>query len=113
MSVDCADTLQVKNLIKIALAHSVSEINAFYAEIQDGCQKLRENEFWENLVVDCMDNLWVKNFFEITLARFYAEIQDGHKKWRGNDFYSRYPACQKFRSSSHRFRDKCLLCFQH
>ena len=28
-----------KNFIEIALAHSVSEINAFYTEIQDGRQK--------------------------------------------------------------------------
>ena len=46
----------------------------FITEYQDGCQKLRENEFWESLVVDCMDNLWVKNFFEIALAHSISEI---------------------------------------
>ena len=33
------DTLCVKNFADIALSHTVIKINAFYAEIQDGCQK--------------------------------------------------------------------------
>ena len=40
---DSADTLWVKNFVEIALARSVSKINAFfafYAEIQDGRQKV-------------------------------------------------------------------------
>ena len=35
-----SDTLWVKNFIKFSLSCSVSEINA---EIQEGCQKWREN----------------------------------------------------------------------
>ena len=40
---------------------------AFYAEIQDGCQKLRENNFCERSSVDSADTLRVKKFFEIAL----------------------------------------------
>ena len=43
--VDSADTLGVKNFVEIALSRSVSEINAFYAEIQDGRQKWQKNVF--------------------------------------------------------------------
>ena len=39
----------------------------FYAEIQNGHQKWRENDFWEKSLVDSADNLWVKNFVEIAL----------------------------------------------
>ena len=41
---------------------------AFYAEIQNGHQKWRENEFWEKLQVDSADNLRVKRFVEIALS---------------------------------------------
>ena len=81
--VDCADTLQLKNLFKITLTRSLSEISAFYAEIQDGWEKWQEKDFCKNSA----DILWFKNFFEISLASyvsginpffaFYAEIQDG------------------------------------
>ena len=45
LPVDSADTLGVKNFVEIALSRSVSEINAFYAEIQDGRQKWQKNVF--------------------------------------------------------------------
>ena len=35
--VHSADTLWVQIFIEVALSHTVSEINALYAEIQDGC----------------------------------------------------------------------------
>ena len=41
---------------------------AFYAEIQDGCQKLRENDFREKSLVDSADILWIKNFVKIALS---------------------------------------------
>ena len=41
-TVDCADTLEVQNFVKIALSLTVSQINA---EIQDSCQKWRESNF--------------------------------------------------------------------
>ena len=43
--VDSAHSLGIKNFVKIALSLSVSEINMFYAEIQDGRQKGWENDF--------------------------------------------------------------------
>ena len=40
---------------------------AFYAEIQNGYQKWRENDFWEkSQIVDSADNLRVKDFVKIT-----------------------------------------------
>ena len=75
--VDSPYTLWVKNFIKIALSCSVSEINtffAFYAEIQDGCQKWRENDFWEKSLVESPNTFRVKNFVEIALSRSVSEI---------------------------------------
>ena len=46
----------------------------FNAEIQDGCQKWQENDFWEKSAVDCAGTLWVKNFVEIALSRSISEI---------------------------------------
>ena len=34
----------------------------FNTEIQDGCQKSQENDFWEKSLVDSAATLWVKNF---------------------------------------------------
>ena len=47
---------------------------AFYAEIQNGHQKWRENDFWEKSPVDSADNLRVKNFMEISLSRSISKI---------------------------------------
>ena len=62
-------------------------IFTFYAEIQDGRQKWRENDFGENLAVDSADTLWVQNFIEIAVAHTVSEIntflrftQDGQQK---------------------------------
>ena len=62
---------------------------AFYAKIQNGHQKWRENDFWEKSPVDSADILRIKNFVEIALSRsvsetnmllcFHAEIQNGCK----------------------------------
>ena len=69
---------------------------AFYTEIKDGCQKWRENDFWEKSPVHSVDTLWVKNFVEISLSGtvpeinvffcIYAEIQDGCQNWQGKQF---------------------------
>ena len=74
------------------------QVFAFYAEIQDGHQKRRENDFWEKSPVHSTNTLWFKNFIEITLAcsisemnAFYAEIQDGNQKWRENHFCENLP----------------------
>ena len=60
--------------------HSISlhfrdkHVFAFKAEIQDGHQKWRENDFCEKLPVVSADTLWVKNFVEIALSRSASEI---------------------------------------
>ena len=38
---------------------------AFYAEIQDGCQKWQENDFWLEVADDSAYTLHVKNFIQI------------------------------------------------
>ena len=64
----------------------------FYAEIKDGRQMRRENEFGEKSPVEFADTTWVKSFVQITpscslseinlFLRFYAEIQDiRQKRW--------------------------------
>ena len=103
---------------------------AFYAEIQDGRQKWRENDLCEKLPVDPADTLWVKNFDEIALSRSVSEIntflrlrqkfkmaaKSGGKTILGkvaSGLY-KYPVGQKFRrncSISLCFRDKCVFAF--
>ena len=69
-----------------------ADINAFYTEIQDGCQKWQEIDFWEKSPVDSADTLWVKNFEEIAdINAFYTEIQDGCQKWQEIDFWEKSP----------------------
>ena len=75
--VDSADTLRVKNFVQIAVSSTVIKITAFfvvYAEIQNGCQKWRENYFRGRSSVYSADTLWVKNFIEIALACSVSEI---------------------------------------
>ena len=64
----CLMFLGEKNFNKITLSCTISEINAFYAEIQDGCQKWQEIDFWEKSPVDSVDTLGVKNFAKIALS---------------------------------------------
>ena len=45
----------------------------FYAEIQDGHQKWRGNDFGEKLPDDSADSLWVKKFANITLSCTISE----------------------------------------
>ena len=76
-SVDSHDTMWVKNFVKIAPSHTVSEINVFlrfYTEIQDGHQKWWKNDFWEKLPVDSTDILRVKNFIELTISHTISQI---------------------------------------
>ena len=58
----------------ISLPFRDKRVFAFKAEIQDGRQKWRENDFWEKSPVDSADTLWVKNFIEIALSRSVSEI---------------------------------------
>ena len=87
---------------------------SFYAEIQDGRQKWRENDFCKKSPVDSADTLWVKNFVEIALSRSVSEtntflcLTQKFKmaaKSGGKTFFflqnnasrlCRYPAGQKF-----------------
>ena len=71
-----ADALRVKNFVKIGLSRFVSEIFvfAFKAEIQDGRQKWRENNFCKKLPTDSADTLRIKNFVKIALSRSVSEI---------------------------------------
>ena len=60
--VHSADTLQIKNFIKIALSRTVSKtMFCMNTEIQDGRQKWRESDFCEKLPVDSADNLQIRN----------------------------------------------------
>ena len=77
LPVHSADSLRVKNFIKIALSRNVSTINVFfvfYVEIQDGRQKWRESDFCEKSPVDSADNLQVRDFVEITLSQMVFQI---------------------------------------
>ena len=57
-------------MLSKSLSHTVSEINVFYAEIQGGYQKWRENDIWLKLPDDTVYTLGVKNFIEIALTLF-------------------------------------------
>ena len=78
----------------------LSQINAFYAEIQDGRQKGQESYYCENSPVDSEDTLRGKNFVEKSLSRTVSEInalylrliQDGRQKWQECDFWEKSPA---------------------
>ena len=52
----------------ISLRFRDKHVFAFNKEIEDSLQKRWENNFWEKSSVDSADNLWVKNFVEITLS---------------------------------------------
>ena len=58
----------------IALRFRDKRVFAFNAEIQDGHQKWRENDFCKKWAVDSADTLWVKIFVEIALSRSVSEI---------------------------------------
>ena len=47
---------------------------SFYVEIQYGCQKCRENNFWQNVAYDSAYTPGVKNFVEITISHSVSEI---------------------------------------
>ena len=60
----CGSKISLKSLY---LAPFLRCVFAFYTEIQDGCQKWREKDFWEKSP-DSADTLWVKNFVAIVLS---------------------------------------------
>ena len=127
MPVDSADTLWVKNFLKITLSHTIK--TCFYVLHRNS--RWRENDFCENLSVYSPDTLWVKNVVKIALAHSISEIngilhftqkfkmaaKSGGKKRFLQKLASRlcrYPVGPKFRqncSSSLCFRDKCVFAF--
>ena len=126
-SLDSADTLLVKNFVKINLCHTVSEINVFLHFTQKfkmAAKNGQENDFWGKSPVDSRypADQKFRQVSEInTFFAFYAEIQDGHQKWRGNNFLGeskeytlRVPCGSKFRrnrSISHCLREKYVFGF--
>ena len=95
LPVNSADTLWVKHFVKIAVAHSCSQINMFLHFTQKFKMVAKsggENHFRENLPVDSTDTLHGQKFRQnsSSLFRFqdkhvfvfYAEIQDGSQKRR-------------------------------
>ena len=80
-----------------------------FAQIQDGCQKWRENDLGEKSSVDSAGTLRVKNFIEITLSCSVSEPKVAGKRFLGKaaSRLCRYPVDQKF--CQNRF---ILLCFR-
>ena len=77
---DSADSLRVKNFVKIDLCHTVSQIDVFLCFTQKfkmAAKNGRENDFWGKLPVDCR----------------YPTGQKFHQN----------------RSISHSYRDECVL----
>ena len=96
--VHSADTLWVKNFIKIALYRTVFQdkcVLAFYAEIQDGCQRWPESNFCKKSPIDSADTLKIALshtvFQDKCVLVFYAEIQNGCQKWQESDFCEKSP----------------------
>ena len=90
---DC-NTLGIKNFVKITILYHFQDKRAFvfYTEIQDGCQKLRENNFWQKLADDSVYTLGV---IEIALSGCVSEINvflcftqrfKIAAKWQGRQF---------------------------
>ena len=91
--VDSADTLWVKNFVEIALAHSISEINAFLRLMQKfkmaaksgGKQFLRKvtNRLHRYPADQKFSRNWsiLLCFRDKDVFAFNAEIQDGRQKW--------------------------------
>ena len=108
--VDSADTLQVKNVVEIALFCTVTEINVFFRFTQKLkiAAKLAGKRLLVKVTSNSADTMWVKNFIEITLSRtvfqdkcvsvFYSENQDGVKKFffENCQWTLHNPACPNF-----------------
>ena len=62
----------------ISLHFQDKQVFVFNAEIQDGCQKWQENNFWEKSEVDSADTLWVKSFL-VKVASRLATYPTGQK----------------------------------
>ena len=96
--VDSADTLGVKNIGKIALSLTFSEINAFLCFFAQKFKMATKNgekvDFWEKSSEDSGETLWAKDSVEITILHCFrdkCEIQHGRHKWRENNFWEKLP----------------------
>ena len=56
-----------------SLCFQDKNVLVFYAEIKDGWQMWRYNDFWKKLPVDSPDTLYVKYFVKIALAHSFSE----------------------------------------
>ena len=77
LPVHSADTLLVKNFIKIAKSRTVFKINAFFCVLRRNSRwlpKMAGKDFCEKSSVDSADNLQVRNFVEITLSQTVSQI---------------------------------------
>ena len=73
--VHSADTLRVQNFVKIALSHTVSEMNApFTQKFNMAAKSGGKAIFAKKSSVDSAYILWDKNFVEIALSRTVSEI---------------------------------------
>ena len=72
----CRYPLGQKFLRNHSISHRFQDkcVFAFYTDIQDGCQKWRDNEYWGNSLAHSADTLQLKTFVEITLSRTVSEI---------------------------------------
>ena len=86
----------------ISLRFQDKHIFVLNAEIQDGHQKWRENDFYKKSPVDSTDTLWVKNFIEITLSRSVIKI---------NVVFFSLSEKLPVDSASLHYRDKCVFVF--
>ena len=113
-----------KNFNEITLSRTISEINAFYAEIKDGLQKWQETDFWKKSPADSVDNPGSQKFrrnrsilhrFRDKCAfAFYAEIQDGYQKWRESDLCLKSPVDSSYTLQTEHFVEitlSCTVCF--
>ena len=99
--VDSADTLWVKNFVKIALTRTVIEITVFLHFTHKF--KMAAKMAGKLLLGNCASRLCrysagqkfrrncsiSHHFQDKCVFVFYAEIQDGHQKWQERDFWEK------------------------
>ena len=82
---DSCTTLQVKNLLEIALSLTVFEILTLFYFPQNGRQKWRKSIFFpfaqDTLVLPFWSKICSYGFRDIHTFQFSAKIQDGCQKW--------------------------------
>ena len=77
--IDSADTLEGQKFLRNrSISHRFQDkyVYVFYAEIQDGWQKWRENYFWKKPPVNSGDALAIKNFDQIAVSHTVSQINE-------------------------------------